>query len=278
MPLFMTDQQFDGSSLLPLWEALDEWERRMVLADKWFKGSVDITDRRLDANHRAGTRTYITASALIGIAREHQQVLSATMTGEHSIGVFPHATLNLVRPAFEAAMTAYWLLEPDDRKARLTRGLRQAWEDHRQAKNWEGVLFESTSFPEGVQEEREEKRTELGHRFREDAQELDVAWKHVTQKPEFLQEIKGLRAVRSDEAVKQAVLLAWRQLSGVQHGLMYASLRSNDRLGEVKIPGGYEVTLVTDDEYLTLACQVSGLAQVWAMSTYIERTRRFTKG
>lgn len=273
-----TEHIFDGNSLLPLWDRLDEWEKKMESAERWYGRSLDLTDRRFDSAHRAGERLYITASGLIRVAREHQFLLAKTMVGPHAVGVYPHATLNLIRPAFEAALTAFWLLDANDSLTRILRGLRQCWEDHRQSDAW---AEEMLSPPLATHETREsvfQTKAKIAKRYHEDADHFRIKWDKVRQKINLVDEIKTLSTVQDDPLTRQALRIAWRQLSGVQHGLSYATLRSGQRIGEVPIPGGAQAVIVTDDEWLLTACRISAATQAWAMSTYINRTRRPSAG
>ena len=272
-----TDQVFDGNSLLPLWDRLDEWEKEMEDADRWYAGSLDLTDRRFDSAHRAGQRLYITASALILLAREHQFLLAKTMVGPHAVGVYPHATLNLIRPAFEAALTALWILDPGDSQGRILRGLRQCWEDHRQSDSWAEEMLGS---PLATREAREAvfaKKAQIAKRYHEDAAHFGIKWDKVRQRINLVDEIKTLSVVQGDPVARQFLKVAWRQLSGVQHGLSYATLRSGQTIGEIPIPGGMQALIVTDDEWLLTACRISAAAQAWAMSAYIGRTRSYSR-
>ncbi len=44
-----TSEVFDGSALLPIWARLDTTEKAMDEADRWFKRSQVLSDRRLTA-------------------------------------------------------------------------------------------------------------------------------------------------------------------------------------------------------------------------------------
>lgn len=156
----------------------------------------DLTDRRFDSAHRAGKRLYITASALILLAREHQFLLAKAMVGPHAVGVYPHATLNLIRPAFEAALTALWILDPDDSQGRILRGLRQCWEDHRQSDSWAEEMLGS---PLATREAREAvfaKKAQIAKRYHEDAAHLGIKWDKVRQRINLVDEIKTLSVVQ----------------------------------------------------------------------------------
>lgn len=275
--MYRTDKTFDGNSLLPLWTRLDQWETRVKQADEVFKHSVVLTDRRLETSHRAGQRAYITAASLLGVAREHQYLLAKTMVGPHAAGVFPHATLNLVRPAFESALTAFWILDAQSSRERILRALRQAWEDQRQANAWADELLASPTVDDQVRQQALVSRNKVVRRYHEDASHFGLSWKLVSQRVNLRQEIGRLSTLEGDVTLCQTLRAAWRQLSGVQHGLQYATLRSGELLRQVPIPGGSEMVLVADDDWLLTACRVSALAQVWAMSTYLRRTESLTQ-
>lgn len=59
--------------------------------------------------------------------------------------------------------------------------------------------------------------------------------------------------------------------------MSYASLLGNEKHGQVEIPGGVEVLLITDDDTLLTDCRASALMQQWAMQKYIERTYHPTR-
>lgn len=276
-PMCRTEHVFDGNSLLPLWDRLDEWEKEMDDADRWYGRTVDLTDRRFDSAHRAGQRLYITCSSLIKLAREHQHLLAKTMVGPDAVGVYPHATLNLIRPAMEGALTAFWLLDSDDSHTRVLRGLRQCWEDHRQSDSWAEEMLTS---PLATKEDREsvlKSKAQVAKRYHEDADHFRIKWEKVRQKINLVDEIKALSTVQDNPIFRQSLRMTWRQLSGVQHGLSYATLRSGQRLGEVPIPGGAQALIVTDDDWLLTACRVSAATQAWAMSAYINRTTTYSE-
>lgn len=69
-------------------------------------------------------------------------------------------------------------------------------------------------------------------------------------------------------------MAAWRQLSGYQHGLMYAILRGSTQGVAVNIPGGSHVRLTVDDTALSLSLQVAALMQMWAIGTYTRRCQQ----
>lgn len=273
--LRQTDSRFDGSALLPLWERLDEAERVMEESDAWFERTQVLTDRRLDSSERAGRRAYIQASALISNAREHQVLLERTFTVP-GVGVFPHATVNLIRPAFEAAARALWIVDGHDSRERRLRGLRIAWEDHEESGKWAGELLKQQFMSQAQIEEQTSKHAHIGTRFRRDADALSIPWDRVKVKMNFRDEVGKFTALDRDPDLPQFLRAIWRRMSGVQHSMSYASLLGNNREHEVVIPGGMQVTLTTDDDSLLTDCRASALLQYWAIQKYIQRTTQLS--
>ena len=68
------------------------------------------------------------------------------------------------------------------------------------------------------------------------------------------------------------MVAAWKQLSGYQHGHVYAVVAGADRSAEVKIPGGVIARMTVNDQHFTLALQHAALMQLWAVDTFIRRT------
>jgi hypothetical protein len=54
--MHQTEQIFNGTELLPIWDALDQWEAKTEEADRWYATSVDLTDHRFDSASRASRR------------------------------------------------------------------------------------------------------------------------------------------------------------------------------------------------------------------------------
>lgn len=267
-----TGQHFDASELLPLWRRLDELERQMGDANRQFQRNNVLSRRRLDCSNAAGVNAYIVASSLIATARENQFLLEATMTTP-GMGVGPQSTPNLIRPAFEAAAWALWILDGQHAQERRLRGLQRAWEDQRQSDAWLNEL--RPMVPPEDQQKATERQGAIAHSFRKKADEAGIPWAQVTQKRNLTAELTKLRVLRDDEVLRRTMVAFWRKLSGIQHGFVYAALLGSSRADRhaVKIEGGWEVTLVTDDASLFADCQASAALQLWAMSTYIRSTQ-----
>lgn len=277
-----TAEVFDGSELVPPWRALDELERMMHAADVEYEQSNIFTDRRFDSNDRPGQRLYLETGALIGIARENQHLLERTMTGDQG-AIYPRATLNLIRPSFEAAITAYWMLDPDEALERKIRGLRQSFEDHRQAVSSSSEVLDHPDTGLVSTEDAAKahaKEADIAKRFRDDADELGLVWRTQIKTPKGMNirdDLAKLSAVQGQPLLRQFLRYNWRLLSGVQHGLGYASVKAGQRLGEVAIPGGTRTVLVSNDSTLMNACEASVFVQARAMEAYIARTTSLTR-
>lgn len=266
---------FDGTALLPVWARMAAVEAQMEAADRRYQRTNVLTDRRLDGADRPGLRLYILASSLIGKARESQLLLEQTFTTP-GINVFPHATPNIIRPAFEAAATALWILDGETPLERRLRGLRNAWEDHRQSQAWAGELMLPMFM---TQEEIATKRASqaaISKRYRDDAASLGLSWSRVTQRFNLRDVIGEFGFVRSQPEMAPFLRAIWRRMSGVQHGLSYATLLGTERHQQVAIPGGFETLVLTDDESLLTDCRASALMQIWAMQTFIRRTEKLS--
>lgn len=272
-----TAEVFDGSELVPQWQALNELEQLMHAANIEYEQNNILTDRRFDSNDRPGRRLYLETAALIGIARENQHLLERTMTGDRG-AVYPRATLNLIRPSFEAAITAYWMLDPDGALERKLRGLRHSFEDHRQAVSSSSELLDHpdtglVSTEDAAQAHAQE--ADISKRFRDDADHLRLVWRTQIKNPKGMNirdDLAKLSAVQGQPLLRQFLRYNWRLLSGVQHGLGYASVKAGQRLGEVVVPGGIHTVLVSNDSTLMNACKASVFVQARAMEAYIART------
>lgn len=247
----------------------------MERADAWHRaGQLDFTERRMDEQKPGGPRVYILAHQLIGTALENYSSVFWLMQGAN--GITPVAPFNLIRPAFESALHALWILDAHDPRERCLRGLRLGHEDNKQKQRWNEAAM---TLPFLTTESRADLK--LGHSdaetvYRQEARELGVPWNKVTVPFNAVEEIKRLSFVRADSerVLGPMLLLSWRQLSGYQHGHMSAILRGSTKTADVNITGGVQARLTVDDNSIGVALQVAGLLQLWAMYTYLQRCRQ----
>lgn len=115
-------------NLPAIWEVLDALEGQMDTANAQYPRTNLLCDRRFDEAKHVGERTYILAHSSIMAARDsHQAFLKALQYD----GVRAQASWGMIRPSFESAFYAVWMLQPENSRTRLQRGLRVVWEQHR---------------------------------------------------------------------------------------------------------------------------------------------------
>ena len=90
----------------------------------------------MDEQRPGGKRAYILAHQLIGTAVENWEAVFSLPQG--AVGATPIAPFNLIRPAFEAAFHALWILDAYDPATRCLRGMRMAHEDNKQKQKQNG--------------------------------------------------------------------------------------------------------------------------------------------
>jgi hypothetical protein len=232
-----------------------------------------LTQRLFDEARPAGLRTYIHAFQGIKTAWENYSAVFGLLQGPH--GATPIAPYNLVRPAFEAAFYALWALEPEDGSERCLRGLRLTVEDNRQRSGWIEELIKIPELTEAERQHMREPVAKANNVYQREAEALRVNWpKQVKQKLNVEQAIPKLQHIvdLADPLILHTTVAAWRQLSGYQHGHVYALVGGSDLSREFEIPGGALVRVTMRDQDFTLAMQHAALMQLWAVETYIART------
>jgi len=80
-----------------------------------------LSARAFDEARPAGRRTYMEVTRYLGVARDNHEALLAVL--EHH-GATLWAPWSLLRPTFETALLAAWILDPEDGRERRARGLR----------------------------------------------------------------------------------------------------------------------------------------------------------
>jgi hypothetical protein len=153
-------------------------------------------------------------------------------------------------------------------------GLRLAVEDNRQR----GLRIEELiKIPELTDAQRQLMREPVAKPskvYRDEAQALGVSWQAASQRPKVEQEIPKLQHIvdLADPLILHMTVAAWRQLSGFQHGHVYAIVGGSAVSREFEIPGGALVRVTMRDQDFGIAMQQAALMQLWAVETYIART------
>lgn len=247
----MSGEQADLSPLEPWWSRIAEKYDRYL--DDQEDGQI-FSARRFDRAQPAGTRAYINAGRYLQVAHENHMALQAML--EHH-GLSPWATYNLVRPSFEAAFFALWILDPDSGTDRRARGLRVEWQDQRELLAY---MVEYQSLPDVGREVADrcaERRAKLTPIYQREASALGVSWDVIKQKINVVEELGALSTVRDDVALSACLKGTWRSLSGAQHGYAYPSMVGGEIVHRVAIPGGQEATVTVNDETFVLACTMT---------------------
>ncbi|MFC6358571.1 hypothetical protein [Luteococcus peritonei] len=233
---------------------------------------MPLTDRAFDERDKTGQRAYIHASTFIGVARDNQKALEEMLQSGSPIR--PHAPWNLIRPAFEAAFYPVWMLSPDTREERLRRALRVAWSEQKShtARFDLKVKLAKADDHEEVAKARA-RDGQIRQRYIEEATSLGMTKDQMGQKIVVTNELPKLTSVFDrfpDEATFH--LLRWRELSGVMHGDMGATLGLTDKAYRLDIPGGSTAVVSLNDDAFVTACYASALMQLTAMNLYIQRS------
>jgi hypothetical protein len=128
----MLPEQVDLANLPVYWQRVAELDEQADRAmQSWH--SMQFTARFLDEAQPAGPRTYIGVTRLLNIAIDNQEAFQSLITTR---GVTHWSQWNLLRPVFEAAFYAIWVLDQDDSRERRRRGLRLEILDSKEQRNW----------------------------------------------------------------------------------------------------------------------------------------------
>lgn len=265
----------DLGNLAAVWNALDDAEAQMHSVNGQYARSKLVCNRRFDEATQTGQRTYILANSSITAARDSHRAFVKAM---HYDGVRAQATWGLIRPSFESAFYAVWMLQPEDSRARLQRGLRIAWEQHRMHQLRLKLMREiavDNDIPSNHPDLLKLARTKSEHeaRYRDEANSVGLSEKQMTAKVVLTDEVGKLTL--GDDMPRWTgtwLTLIWRELSGATHGDSMALTRISDTKYLMKIPGGWTVQLTINDDSFIAACQASAYLQLMAMQLYILRS------
>ncbi len=266
-------QELDGTTLLSLWRHVERSRVELDVCDEQYRRDTTVlTARRFDEAKVAGVRPYIHAAQLLAASWDHHWLLAQTLT---AIAVTPHATWSLIRPAFEAAFHALWVLDPDDSFNRRRRGLQLELADAREQKLWaEATVASGFSDAEG-------SKRALGvldstyHSLDREARHFNAAAKDMNKLANLIVELPRLRALAAlQPGIRAWFVAAWRQMSGMQHGLSYALLAASQKSEVVEIPGGFQVLLSPNDDSLHWHVKATVVLHLRAVERYKELSLR----
>ncbi len=273
-PRFQTTEagQADLSVLLRYEKPIADLRERLREADTLHgRHSGTLTDRFMDEAQTAGHRPYFIAGAHISGGLEHFDALWKLIVGND--GLSPRAPYSLMRPILEHGFWAQYVLDSDQSVVRRLRGINAEARDRRQRKAWTDVYDLSKESTAAYQRRHEEI---LGI-YRQEAAELGASGLDRT-KPDMTVEIPKLRAV-SEHGPDVATLCvgAWRLLSGVTHGSLFAVQVMSDIDERHRVERGEEVRVSINDEWFVMSVRASLIMLVDAMRLYIARTTQVNR-
>jgi hypothetical protein len=264
---------FDLSPLVRRWQLLDALyaAARTALANR----PKDLLHARMiDEQQSAGHRVYMVAERCLGVAWDNHAALVALLQSSH--GLSPSAPWNLLRPTFEAAFYAAWVLDPEDTLERRRRALRLEWLDeldHRKYyKDAMVLLGEDPTELAAASEQLAAAQARNETSYAADAKRLGLSWP-LPKSVVVTDELGGLSHCQYLKHSDVLLRSVWRSLSGHQHGRASAMLRGSDRLDQREVPGGMHTVLSINDEAFTNAADVTTNMHMEAVALLLRRSR-----
>ncbi|GAA4609664.1 hypothetical protein BJY16_007440 [Actinoplanes octamycinicus] len=213
-----------------------------------------LSARAFDESQPAGHRTYMEVERYLGVARDNHEALLALL--EHR-GATLWAPWSLLRPIFESAFFASWILDPASGRDRRLRGLRCEVLDCYQQRAHRAAFKKLPEARQLIEEaERQQEQGSLAV-YRAEAAALGEPFDRVHQRVNLVVELPKLGFVRGQNDFAVFLEGTWRLLSGFEHGLGWALLRGTDRGAETQVPGGAGLFLSINDEQFVLAAKTT---------------------
>ena len=234
-----------------------------------------MTARGFDLAQTAGHRVYIEALRHLHCAMDNHRVL-LTLLEKH--GLTPWAPWNLLRPSFEAAFYALWVLEPDDGLTRRQRALKLELIDERERGLYYEVMGKMPG-RDGAELRRAvaQRSADVGKVFRAEASQLGLDYAQTLRSSiNLIDELGRLTLVQREPVEVRLFLQAtWRSLSGYQHGHGYALMTGSDVTVLAPTPGGGQtVRTVVNDDNFTAAARAVVFLMAAAMNLWLRRSTR----
>lgn len=247
-------------------QAAARWDRRTLCPR--------TVDERLVGGHRG----YAAAERYLTTSDENHDALISLL--EHH-GATPTAPWNLLRPSFESAFYALWLLTPEDSVERRRRGIRLEWLDDIAATKFHEVALGNRDVLRqiGIPSETVPlPRVNANHQTyvaEADATRLPYRTtkhrKQVNHRPARVNVEQALSDLfPGDELMTLAHTITWKTLSGLQHSEASALLRVTDRSPVGSYPGGRRFLLTINDGAFYLACLATTTLRALAWARYGE--------
>lgn len=193
------------------WPELDQW--RLALRSVF----IPTAGSELARDNLAFPPAPTSEVARLGlaVASDHLQAVRIHLDRpEGHVQVFPFAQLTLCRSALIGAAQAVWVLAPDDRAARVERGLRVAAYSYDEGRKAVGGLLEAAP---------QDSATGVVHQhLSQRATEVDRARASCSRWNTTEMVREAAEHVFDDPVQAAAVTSVWRFGSGAAHGLLHA--------------------------------------------------------
>ena len=263
----------DLTRLVARWKLLEQLYEvtRVTLAER----RKDVLHARMiDENLPAGHRVYMVAERYLSIAWDNHAAFCALIQGSH--GVTMSAPWNLLRPTFEAAFYATWVLDPDESLERRRRALRVEYLDEIEHRRYYEEVLKMKSA--ATSEELETSRVQLSERRAKNeasygADAAALGMKFPPSPVVVLDQLGGLSHCAGLADADVLLRLAWRNLSGHQHGRGSAMLRDADRDDRHPTPGGIFAVVAVNDDAFFEAADVTTNMHMGAVELLLRRSR-----
>ncbi|WP_169744287.1 hypothetical protein [Knoellia aerolata] len=226
----------------------------------------------------AGHRAYAAAERYLTTSDENHDAL-ASLLAHH--GASATAPWNLLRPSFEAAFYALWLLSPSDSQQRRQRGVRLEWLDDIETEKFHRVALGNREVLQqlglGDAAAKIPPYRENTDTYVREANATGLAFqttrhrRQVNHRPARVNVENELGGLFPEEGLMSlAHTTTWKTLSGIQHAEAGALLRVTDRSSLGGYPGGQRLHLTINDGAFYLACLVTASMRAFAWSRFGE--------
>jgi hypothetical protein len=262
-----TGETMDLANLADYWRLIAQEFSRLESLPPLAPNRI-LSSRSFDEAQVAGPRTYMNTTRYLSVARDNHEALLALL--KH-YGATLWAPWSLLRPTFESAFLAAWILDPDDGRERRARGLRCEILDAYQQRRYRAafkVLPQARKLIEASEDHMERGSLKT---YRTEAAALGRTFDRLRQSIDVTAELHRLSFVRDQSQIGPFLEATWRQLSGFEHGFGWALLSGTDRKVEVEIPGGVDAQLVINDESFVNAAKSTYFLLLFACRLFARR-------
>jgi hypothetical protein len=248
-----TGQTMDLGDLPHYWQVIAH-EFAALEALPPLSSGQQLSARAFDEAQPAGPRTYMAVTRYLEVARDNHLALLGLL--EHH-GATLWAPWSLLRPTFETAFLAAWILDPENGRERRARGLQCEVRDAFEQRKHRATFKELPELREVI--EANERAIDAGAMtvYRAEAAVLGRKFSTVHQPVNVTDELRTLSFVKDQPELAAFLVATWRQMSGYEHGFGWAMLKGSDSSITAHVPGGADMHLVINDEEFVTASKTT---------------------